>query len=166
MTESQRLSRRRFLGTAAAGSLAVAGLGVLAPKARSGASGSGGGERLVPPGKLSIQHFSIRDSITRRSIANSRANGLTPTMGYLGGPTFPEDPTDLGPLVPLPGGFQEVFEFLAGLGFRGFEFFQFTQNVNELLMPWYRVMRQLAIPRQSWRACVTSIQEPNIVLRV
>ncbi len=53
-------------------------------------------------------------------------------MGYLGGPNFPEDPTDLGPLVPLPGGFQEVFEFLAGLGFRGFEFFQFTQNVNEL----------------------------------
>jgi len=53
-------------------------------------------------------------------------------MGYLGGPTVPEEPTDLGPLVPLPGGFQEVFEFLAGLGFRGFEFFQFTQNVNEL----------------------------------
>ncbi len=61
MTEPQRLSRRRFLGTAAAGSLAVAGLGALAPKARSGAAGNG--ERLVPPGKLSIQHFSIRDSI-------------------------------------------------------------------------------------------------------
>jgi hypothetical protein len=132
MTEPQRLSRRRFLGTAAAGSLAVAGLGVLAPKALSGASANGVGEQLVPPGKLSIQHFSIRDSITRRSIANSLANGLTPTMGYLGGPNFPEDPTDLGPLMPLPGGFQEVFEFLAGLGFRGFEFFQFTQNVNEL----------------------------------
>ena len=132
MTQPHRLSRRRFLGSAAAGSLAVAGLGVLAPKARSGPSGNGVGERLVPPPRLSIQHFSIRDSITRRSIANSRANGLTPTMGYLGGPNFPEDPTDLGPLVPLPGGFQEVFEFLAGLDFRGFEFFQFTQNVNEL----------------------------------
>ena len=46
-------------------------------------------------------------------------------MGYLGGPNFPEDPTDLGPLVDLPGGFPEVFEFLGGLGFRGFEFFQF-----------------------------------------
>jgi len=131
VTESKRLSRRRFLGSAAAGSLAVAGLGVLAPKARSG-PGDGVGERLVPPGKLSIQHFSIRDAITRRSIANSKANGLTPTRGYLGGPNFPEDPTDLGPLVDLPGGFQEVFAFLAGLGFRGFEFFQFTQNVNEL----------------------------------
>jgi hypothetical protein len=132
MTEHQRVSRRRFLGTAAAGSLAVAGLGALAPKARSGPAANGVGERLVPPPRLSIQHFSIRDSITRRSIANSRANGLAPTMGYLGGPTFPEDPTDLGPLVPLPGGFQEVFEFLGALGFRGFEFFQFTQNINEL----------------------------------
>ena len=53
-------------------------------------------------------------------------------MGYLGGPNFPDDPTDLGPLVPLPGGFIEVFEYLASVGFRGFEFFQFTQNVNEL----------------------------------
>ncbi len=132
MTEHQRVSRRRFLGTAAAGSLAIAGVGALAPKVRSGSAANGVGERLVPPPRLSIQHFSIRDSITRRSIANSRANGLTPTMGYLGGPTFPEDPTDLGPLVPLPGGFQEVFEYLAALGFRGFEFFQFTQNINEL----------------------------------
>ena len=52
MTEPQRLSRRRFLGTAAAGSLAVAGLGALAPKALSGASPQAVGERLVPPGKL------------------------------------------------------------------------------------------------------------------
>ena len=53
-------------------------------------------------------------------------------MGYLGGPNFPDDPTDLGPLVDLPGGFAEIFEYLAGLGYRGFEFFQFSQNVNEL----------------------------------
>ena len=53
-------------------------------------------------------------------------------MGYLGGPNFPDDPTDLGPLVPLPGGFIEVFEFLKSVGYDGFEFFQFSQNVNEL----------------------------------
>lgn len=132
MKEQQRLSRKRFLGTAAAGSLAVAGLGAVAPKALSGASPQALGERLVPPGKISIQHFSIRDALTRRSAARSRALGLTPTRGYLGGPTFPEDPTDIGPLVDLPGGFQEVFEFLGGLGFRGFEFFQFSQHVDEL----------------------------------
>ena len=51
-------------------------------------------------------------------------------MGYLGGPNFPEDPTDLGPLVPLPGGFAAVFEYLASVGYRGFEFFQFTQGAN------------------------------------
>jgi sugar phosphate isomerase/epimerase len=104
-----------------AGPLALRTLGATPP-----------GERLVPPGKLGVQQFSIRDAITRRSIANSTANGLTPTRGYLGGPNFPDDPTDLGPLVDLPGGFNEVFAYLASVGYRGFEFFQFSQNVNEL----------------------------------
>src|SRR5215212_835784 len=126
----QTLSRRRFVGATAAGVAGLTTFGLFAPRAFSGATGKG--ERLVPPGKLGVQQFSIRDAITRRSIANATANSLTPTMGYLGGPNFPEDPTDLGPLVPLPGGFAEVFEYLASLGFRGFEVFQFTQNVNEL----------------------------------
>jgi hypothetical protein len=126
----QTFSRRRFVGTAAAGVAGLTTLGLFAPRAFSG--GAAKGERLVPPGKLGVQQFSIRDAITRRSIANSKANNLTPTRGYLGGPNFPEDPTDLGPLVDLPGGFVEVFEYLASVGFRGFEFFQFSQNVNEL----------------------------------
>jgi hypothetical protein len=53
-------------------------------------------------------------------------------MGYLGGKNYPANPTDLGPLVPLPGGFAEVFEFLASTGVRGFEFFQSTQDAREL----------------------------------
>ena len=53
-------------------------------------------------------------------------------MGRLGGPNYPADPTDLGPLVPLPGGYAEVFEFLAPTGVAGFEFFQSTQDVREL----------------------------------
>jgi hypothetical protein len=130
-TDRTTLSRRKFIGMAAAGAAGVSALGAFAPRARSG-SGNGAGERFVPPGKLGVQQFSIRDAVTRRSIANSRANGLTPTIGYLGGPNFPDDPTDLGPLVALPGGFVEVFDFLASVGYRGFEFFQFTQNVNEL----------------------------------
>ena len=48
------------------------------------------------------------------------------------GARLPADPTDLGPLVALPGGFAEVFEYLASVGVAGFEFFQSTQNVNEL----------------------------------
>ena len=128
MGEQHKVSRRQFLGAGAA----LAGAAALGPLASSAIAAAPKGERLVPPGLLGVQQFSIRDSITRRSIANSTANGLAPTMGYLGGPDFPEDPTDLGPLVPLPGGFIEVFEFLASVGYRGFEFFQFTQNVNEL----------------------------------
>jgi sugar phosphate isomerase/epimerase len=123
------VSRRRFL-TGAAGAAGMAALGPFA--ARGLGAGEKVGERLVPPGKLAVQQFSIRDAITRRSIASSNAAGIAPTMGYLGGPDFPEDPSDLGPLVPLPGGFLEVFEFLAGVGYRGFEFFQYTQNINEL----------------------------------
>ncbi len=86
MTETAEVEPQALPGHRGRGLAAVAGLGVLAPKARSGPSGNGVGERLVPPGKLGIQQFSIRDSITRCSIANSRANGLTPTMGYLGRP--------------------------------------------------------------------------------
>ena len=130
MSSEFNISRRKFLG-AAAGAAGMAALGPLAAR-RASASGTAVGERIVPPGKLSVQQFSIRDAITRRSIANSRANGLTPAMGYLGGPDFPNDPADLGPLVELPGGFEEVFEFLAASGYRGFEFFQYSQNVNEL----------------------------------
>ena len=130
MSNEYSISRRKFLG-AAAGAAGAAALGSWAPRAFGG-PGAGVGERLVPPGKLAVQHFSIRDAITRRSIASSRAAGLTPTMGYLGGPNFPDDPTDLGPLLPLPGGYIEVFEYLASVGYRGFEFFQYTQNIAEL----------------------------------
>ena len=130
MGNEHSISRRRFLGTAA-GAAGAAALGSWAPRA-FGDPANGVGERLVPPGKLAVQHFSIRDAITRRSIAGSRAAGVAPTMGYLGGPNFPDDPTDLGPLVPLPGGYIEVFEYLASVGYRGFEFFQYSQNLLEL----------------------------------
>jgi sugar phosphate isomerase/epimerase len=132
MPGAKDLSRRRFI-RAAAGAAGLAAVGSSLPATLAAAApGAAVGERLVPPGKLGIQQFSIRDAITRRSSANSLANGLTPTRGYLGGPSFPNDPTDLGPLVDLPGGFAETFEYLASIGYRGFEFFQFSQNVNEL----------------------------------
>jgi sugar phosphate isomerase/epimerase len=119
MSQEETLSRRKFIGAAAAGAAGIAALGSWAPKALSGPDGKG--ERLIPPGKLSIQQFSIRDAITR-------LNGSV--MGRLGGPNFPEDPADLGPLVALPGGFAAVFEFLASLGYRGIEFFSFNQGAN------------------------------------
>ena len=118
MSSDSHISRRRFLG-ASAGVAGIAAMGPFAARGLGAGQAGGVGERLVPPGKLSIQHFSIRDAASRldRSV-----------MGRLGGPNFPADPTDLGPEVPLPGGFPAVFEYLASLGYRGFEFFQFSQN--------------------------------------
>jgi hypothetical protein len=121
---SRKLSRREFIG-------ASAGVAVAASLGGAGVT-LGGGRPTIPPGLLGVQQFSVRDATGRLSIASSNRLGVTPAMGFLGGPDYPDDPTDLGPLVPLPGGFAEVFEYLASVSVRGFEFFQSTQNVNEL----------------------------------
>ena len=124
---SRKLSRREFIG-ASAGVAAAASLG--------GASVTlGGGGHSIPPGHLGLQQFSVRDATGRLSIAASNRRGVAPTMGFLGGPDYPADPTDLGPLVPLPGGYAEVLEYLRSVGIRGFEFFQSTQNQNEFDPP-------------------------------
>ena len=125
---SRAMNRRQFLA-AGAGVAAAAYLG-----GGSAAFGRGraGGNPTVQPHLLGVQHFSVRDATARLGIASSNRLGLTPTMGRLGGPAYPDDPTDLGPLVPLPGGYAEVFEYLSSVGITGFEFFQSTQNVNEL----------------------------------
>jgi sugar phosphate isomerase/epimerase len=119
VTQEQTFSRRKFIGAAAAGAAGWTALGSWAPKAFGGPNGHG--ERLVPPGKLGIQQWAVRDAITRLDAS---------VMGHLGGPNFPEDPSDLGPLVPLPGGFRAVFEYLTSVGYRGFEFFSFSQGSN------------------------------------
>ena len=111
-----RIDRRKFLG-AAAGVAGAAAVGSWAPGALSR---PGGPESpIVTPATLGIQHFSVRD-------ATDRVDGAI--MGHLGGPTFPEDPLDIGPLEPLPGGFPAVFEYLASVGYTGFEFFNFNQT--------------------------------------
>jgi hypothetical protein len=124
------MTRRQFVG-AAAGVAAAASLGHV-PRALAGGAA---GRPTIPPGLLGVQQFSVRDATARLSVASSRRLGLTPAMGYLGGPDYPHDPTDLGPLVPLPGGYAEVLEYLASVGLRGFEFFQSTQNANEFDPP-------------------------------
>ena len=113
------LSRRKFLGQRQASpgwprSAARCPRRSPAPTATPGRRPSASGSSR--PASSASSSSPLRDSITRRSIANSVANGLTPTRGYLGGPNFPADPTDLGPLVDLPGGFAETFEYLARSG--------------------------------------------------
>ena len=120
-----KLSRRRLLaGAGAAAAATFTPLGVFGPAA----SASTGNGRLIPAGKMGTITYTQRDVPTRVGIAASAALGVAPTMGYVGGPNFPQDPTDLGPLVPLPGGWVELFEFLAGLGFKQIEFAGYGQN--------------------------------------
>ncbi|GGJ42185.1 sugar phosphate isomerase/epimerase family protein [Streptomyces brasiliensis] len=127
MAFNSNFSRRRFMvGTGAAVAAALSPIGpasVFTPTLASAANG-----RLIPAGKLGTIAYSQRDVPTRVGIAASRALGVAPTMGYLGGPDFPQDPTDLGPLVPLPGGWAELFEFLANCGFKQIEFAGYGQN--------------------------------------
>jgi sugar phosphate isomerase/epimerase len=121
MSTDRKINRRTFMG-AAAGAAGAAAVGPLGPGTAI-AHGKGGHDKgpRVPRKRLGLQQWSIRDAITRLDGSVS---------GYLGGSDFPADPTDLGPLVPLPGGFTSVFDYLGSVGYRGFEFFSFSQGAN------------------------------------
>ena len=114
------LSRRRFLGTTAGLTIGAAA-GGLTPLA--GASAATPRGRLIPEDKVGTIAYTQRDVPGRLAISTG-----SPTMGYLGGPNFPEDPNDLGPLVPLPGGWRELFEFYANVGINQVEFAGYGQN--------------------------------------
>jgi hypothetical protein len=122
------LSRRSLLkigaGCGAGAAVALSPLGgsgaLAAPDSANG--------RLIPKEKIGTITFTQRDVPSRRGIAASSALGVAPTMGYLGGANFPEDPTDLGPLVPLPGGWKELFEYFATVGIAQVEFAGYGQG--------------------------------------
>lgn len=128
MALEHKLSRRQLLkvgaGTAAAAAiLPMTGASVLAAPTKANG-------KLIAPDRIGTITYTQRDVPTRLGIAGAAAAGVSPTMGYLGGPSFPDDPTDLGPLVPLPGGWRELFEFLAGCGYRQIEFAGYNQNAG------------------------------------
>jgi sugar phosphate isomerase/epimerase len=116
MGNTRRIDRRTFIGAA----VAAVGAAAVGPFAPDVALGQNRG-RLVPDDRLGLQQWAVRDAITRLDAS---------VMGYLGGDNFPADPADLGPLVPLPGGFEAVFRYLASVSYRGFEFFSFNQGAN------------------------------------
>jgi YD repeat-containing protein len=111
------LNRRQMLGLAGSGVAAVA----VTPLTKSPVFAANG--RLIPAPRVGTITFTQRDVPGRLGIATG-----SPTLGYLGGANFPEDPTDLGPLVPLPGGWKELFEFFAQVGINQVEFAGYGQN--------------------------------------
>jgi sugar phosphate isomerase/epimerase len=119
---------RRQLLKAGAGAATAAALTPLIPMTVLGAPA--GKARLIPTDKVGTITFTQRDVPSRVGIAAAARLGVSPTMGFLGGAGFPEDPTDLGPLVPLPGGWRELFQYLAGVGFKQIEFAGYNQNAN------------------------------------
>ena len=122
MVLESKLSRRQLLQAGAA-SAAAAALIPLGAGSALGAQPEGKGGRLIAAGKVGTITFTQRDVPNRLAIAS----GST-TTAYLGGPDFPEDPTDLGPLVPMPGGWAELFAFLANAGITQIEFAGYGQN--------------------------------------
>ncbi len=128
MILGRTLSRRQLL-TYGAGAAAAAALTPLGPaNVFAPAKAHAAGGRLIPGGKVGTITFTQRDVPSRVGIAASAALGVPPTLGFIGGPDFPEDPTDLGPLVPLPGGWRELLDFLANCGFKQIEFAGYGQN--------------------------------------
>jgi sugar phosphate isomerase/epimerase len=121
MATTRKIDRRTFIG-AAAGAAGATALSPLGPSLSLGHDkDKPKGKRIVPRGRLGLQQFSIRDSITRLDKS---------VTGNLGGPGFPGDAADVGPAVALPGGFAAVFEYLASVDFDGIEFFSFNQGAN------------------------------------
>jgi hypothetical protein len=122
MVLDRKLTRRQLLG-AGLGVATVATLSPLATRAAVAAPVDSVSGRLIPAEKVGTITFTQRDVPGRLAIATG-----SPVMGYLGGANFPADPTDLGPLVPLPGGWKELFEYLARVGFEQIEFAGYGQN--------------------------------------
>jgi sugar phosphate isomerase/epimerase len=118
MVLDHRFSRRLLLKSGA-GAAAAATLATLGPTVALGA----GRAKLIPEDKVGTITFTQRDVPGRLAIASGGT-----TMGFVGGPNYPADPTDLGPLVPLPGGWKELFEFLASVGITQVEFAGYGQN--------------------------------------
>ena len=121
MAKQRKVSRRTFIG-AAAGAAGATALSPLGPSLSLGHDKHGhNGDRLVPRDRIGCPAVvgAGRDHAARRI-----------GLGLSRGEELPVDPTDLGPLVPLPGGFASVFAYLASVGYRGFEFFSFSQGAN------------------------------------
>ena len=76
---ARKLDRRTFIG-AAAGAAGATALGPWGPVSLGSGKGKKNGHRIVPRGRLGVQQFSIRDSITRLNESVS---------GYLGRAELP-----------------------------------------------------------------------------
>jgi hypothetical protein len=122
MVMESGLSRRSLLKIGA-GCGAAAVLSPLGRSAALAAPPTDKGGRLIPASKVGTITFTQRDVPGRLAISTGGA-----LLGYLGGANFPADPNDLGPLVPVPGGWKELFEYFAKVGITQVEFAGYGQN--------------------------------------
>ena len=122
MVMRNEFSRRQLLKMSAGGAIVV-GLAPVGSAAALATPSTSNATRFIPRDKVGTITFTQRDVPGRLGIATG-----SPTMGHLGGANFPADPADLGPLVPLPGGWKELFEYLHNVGFEQIEFAGYGQN--------------------------------------
>ena len=128
------MSRRQFV-RAGAGVAALTYVGGVPNAFGGGFNAFGlaaGGHPTIQPHLLGVQHFSVRDATARLSMASSTRLGVPRRWVASAVPTIRTDPTDLGPLVPLPGGFAEVFDYLASVGVMASSFSSRRRTLNEL----------------------------------
>ena len=127
MATESGLSRRSLLKLGGACGAAAVFTPLLGSAGAVAAPAAAKGGRLIPAGKVGTITFTQRDIPGRLAIAA----GST-TTAKLGGPDFLADPNanpnDFGPEVPLPGGWAELFAFLANAGFTQIEFAGYGQN--------------------------------------
>ena len=101
MKKRKGLNRREFVGAGAGVAAAPAGIGGATQRS---AARSAGGKESVPreePRRPALLGPRRDRAAQHRFAAAARPDGEAQLQGFLGGPDYPEDPTDLGPLVPL-----------------------------------------------------------------
>ena len=135
---ARKLDRRTFIG-AAAGAAGATALGPWGPVSLGRGKGKKNGHRIVPRDRLGVQQFSIRDSITRLDGSVTRV----PRGAELPGRTRPTS----GPPSPCRAASRAVFEYLASVGYDGFEFFSFNQGANGA------ITTRRSAPRSTTPAC-------------
>ena len=117
MAKPRKLDRRTFIG-AAAGAAGATALGPALSLGHGKDDDTRASTRAIDSSDVTAWATAVLDPRLDHAPRPVRP-------GIPRRPELPPRPADLGPLVALPGGFAAVFEYLASVGYAGFEFFSF-----------------------------------------